>query len=715
MKHKTFRLDRGRKRRALSVFIGIVINVLLSLITYRAGLPVYLDTVGTIAAAALGGLFPGIMTAIATNTVCMLFNSDALYFGIVNIAVAIFTAWFVRNKSLRKVGNIALFILTAGILSGGMSALIQWGLVGAPQNALVRTWLAAAEGMWNVPELLVFCALLIVLNLLDKGIAFGLAMGLLALIPQSVRVQIRDSGWKQHPLSKEQMKPLDTMSGDSRFSLKRRISLMLLLVSLTLTAFVSIGFMKLYYKNYKEEKKQLAMTAARLASEVVEPDRIDAFISGGASEEGYLETEKRLWRIREASQAVEYLYVIQLREDGCYFVFDLDTEEEPGYLPGESIEFEEAFFPYLDALFAGEEIEPIESDDITGWVVTAYYPIRDENGVCHAYAGADISMSKTADYMKHFMLRIILITVGFLVTILAYALWVTGIYVVYPINRVVSGVEEIVTAGNDQEKLDDAVRGLRAINVHTGDEVERLYHAICEMASSQTEQLRSIRKFSEDTARMQEGLIVTMADLVENRDSDTGAHVQKTAAYVKIIVEGLQAKGYYAEKITPKFISDVVRSAPLHDVGKINIPDHILNKPGKLTDEEYEIIKTHTTAGKKIMEKAISTVEGESYLKEARNMAAYHHERWDGKGYPEGLHGEVIPLAARIMAVADVFDALASPRVYKPAFPLEKALAILQEGAGTQFDPKCVEVFMDSLPEVKEVLQKYQQNERGDQ
>ncbi|MBR1897758.1 MAG: HD domain-containing protein, partial [Oscillospiraceae bacterium] len=249
-----------------------------------------------------------------------------------------------------------------------------------------------------------------------------------------------------------------------------------------------------------------------------------------------------------------------------------------------------------------------------------------------------------------------------------------------------------------------------SIDVHTGDEVERLYRAVCDMASNQAEQLRSLRRFSENTVKMQDGLIITMADLVENRDSDTGAHIQKTAAYVRIIVEGLKRKGYYAEKITPKFMSDVVRSAPLHDVGKINIPDAVLNKKGKLDPEEYEIIKTHTTAGKLIMEKAISTVEGESYLKEARNMAAYHHERWDGKGYPEGLHGEVIPLAARIMAVADVFDALASPRVYKPAFPLEKALAIIQEGAGTQFDPKCVEVFMDSLPEVKEVLKKYTEN-----
>ena len=173
---------------------------------------------------------------------------------------------------------------------------------------------------------------------------------------------------------------------------------------------------------------------------------------------------------------------------------------------------------------------------------------------------------------------------------------------------------------------------------------------------------------------MQNGLIITMADMVENRDSDTGAHIQKTAAYVRIIMDGLKRKGYYAEKLTDRYMDEVEMSAPLHDVGKINVPDAVLNKPGKLTEEEFEIMKTHTTAGKKILEKAIGSVEGENYLKEARNMAAYHHERWDGKGYPEGLHGQVIPLSARIMAVTDVFDALTSSRVYKPAFVWESTI-----------------------------------------
>ena len=299
---------------------------------------------------------------------------------------------------------------------------------------------------------------------------------------------------------------------------------------------------------------------------------------------------------------MESLYVMQIRKDGCYTVFYLETENTSVYRYGDKIEFQDAFLPYFPALFAGEEIEPIQNDSITKWSVTAYYPIKDSSGRCVAYVGADASLSYMADYMSDFLLRVFLILAGFFILILAYALWVTGIYMVYPINHIATGVEAFIEAGTEQEKLDESVKKLRAIDIHTGDEVEKLYHAICDMAINQTEQMRNIRRLAENTAKMQDGLIITMADLVENRDSDTGAHIQKTAAYVKIIVEGLKRKGYYAEKITPKFMSDVVRSAPLHDVGKINIPDSVLNKPGKLTDEEYAIIKTHTIAGKKIME-----------------------------------------------------------------------------------------------------------------
>jgi len=227
------------------------------------------------------------------------------------------------------------------------------------------------------------------------------------------------------------------------------------------------------------------------------------------------------------------------------------------------------------------------------------------------------------------------------------------------------------------------------------------------METDMAKQYKDIRQYADNTLKLQNGLMTLMADLVNARDSDTGAHIQKTAAYVQIILNGLKRKGYYSEILTSQYMEDVVKSAPLHDVGKIHVPDAILHKTEKLSEEEFEFMKTHTTEGKAILNRAISNVEGESFLKEARNMAAYHHERWDGKGYPEGLHGEEIPLSARIMAVADVFDALISPRIYKPGFPLSKVITMLEEGKGVQFDPKCVEVFIESMPEVRKVLMQF--------
>ena len=280
-------------------------------------------------------------------------------------------------------------------------------------------------------------------------------------------------------------------------------------------------------------------------------------------------------------------------------------------------------------------------------------------------------------------------------------------YIVYPIARLTDSARDFIRSIGDQKAIDESVKKLTAIEVHSDNEIGELYATVSKMEADMADQYRDIRRYSENVMKMQDGLIVLIADMVENRDSDTGAHIQKTASYVQIILDGLKRKGYYTEQLTPQYAEYVVKSAPLHDTGKIKIPDRILNKPGRFTPEEFEIMKTHATLGKEIIDKAISTVEGESYLSEARNMAAYHHERWDGKGYPDGLKEEEIPLSARIMAVADVFDALTSKRVYKPAFAMDTALEMIREGMGTQFDPKCVEVFLEAVPEIEAVLKKY--------
>lgn len=204
--------------------------------------------------------------------------------------------------------------------------------------------------------------------------------------------------------------------------------------------------------------------------------------------------------------------------------------------------------------------------------------------------------------------------------------------------------------------------------------------------------------YHERISSMQSGLITFMAEVVENRDDNTGGHIRRTAEYVACIAKELKKQGIYSDILTDRYISDMVVAAPLHDIGKIHIPDAVLNKPGKLTEEEFEVMKTHSLAGEELLTHAKAELGESGYLNMAVEMAAYHHEWWNGKGYPYGISGEEIPLCARIMAVADVFDALTSKRCYKNAMPLEKAYAIIREESGTHFDPAVVDAFF-SAPE----------------
>ncbi len=703
--------DRNHFMQAGLVLTGISVNIIFSFIMNRLGLPLFLDTIGTIGVAMLGGYFYGIFTAVSTNFLCAIYNSNAVYFSCINATVAIFTVYYFRKKTGKKIKDIIYYILIVGSFSGFLSAVIKLGILDKSHYSIVED--AANAFVVNAHFSLFFAAVLvnILLSIFEKGIAIGVVLLIERYIPEKYLEIFGKGKWKQKPLSSEDIKNMREQNKSIRHSVRVREAVTLIATSGILVVAMAWIALNFYFDDSKEEKKQNAYSAAKFAAEVVDPAMIDTYLKLGKAAEGYLETEKMLNKIKESSSGVKYLYLVKIREDGCYFIFDAESEDTEAYELGTKVEFDKEFLPYLPKLYAGEEIEPIESSGIGGWLLTVYYPLKDEAGNCVCYVGCDVSIDNMAQYMIKFLFKVMLVIAGLFIFIISYALWKTNLYITYPIGSMTACVDQFASVEDDQKKLDENVKKIRSLDIHTNDEIEKMYQAICQMTLNQAEQMRSIRYLSESTAKMQDGLIITMADMVESRDSDTGAHVQKTAAYVKIIAEGLKKKGYYLEKVTPKFISDCVRSAPLHDVGKINISDEILNKPGKLTDEEYEIMKTHTTAGKMIIEKAISTVQGGSYLKEARNMATYHHERWDGKGYPEKLHGEVIPLSARIMAVADVFDALTSPRVYKPAFPLEKALAILEEGSGTQFDPKCVEVFMDSLVEVKAILKKYHGNE----
>jgi putative two-component system response regulator len=210
-----------------------------------------------------------------------------------------------------------------------------------------------------------------------------------------------------------------------------------------------------------------------------------------------------------------------------------------------------------------------------------------------------------------------------------------------------------------------------------------------------------IRERTARIRRLQEGIVSVLADVVEERDRETGGHNDRTSEYIRILIKAMEESGLYTDEIRGWNIEMVVSSARLHDTGKINISDTILNKPDKLDREEYEQMKSHSMEGTRIIDRMIAqTGEGE-FLHNAKLFAEYHHEHWDGTGYPHGLKETDIPLLGRIMAIADVYDALVSKRPYKEAFTDEEAVRIITMDAGKHFDPKIVEVFLEVKDQFK--------------
>jgi len=199
---------------------------------------------------------------------------------------------------------------------------------------------------------------------------------------------------------------------------------------------------------------------------------------------------------------------------------------------------------------------------------------------------------------------------------------------------------------------------------------------------------------------MHDNLIMSLAMMVESRDNSTGGHIKRTSEGVRILVDEIIKEGKLS--LSDEFCRDVIKAAPMHDLGKIAVDDAVLRKPGRFTDEEYEKMKHHAVEGAKVIHEILLNTDDESFKVVAENLAHYHHERWDGSGYPEGLKGEQIPIEARIMAIADVYDALVSKRVYKEAFDFEKADRIIMEGMGSQFDPALKVAYENARPRLEE-------------
>lgn len=220
------------------------------------------------------------------------------------------------------------------------------------------------------------------------------------------------------------------------------------------------------------------------------------------------------------------------------------------------------------------------------------------------------------------------------------------------------------------------------------------------LSSYNAELERQVKEKTEHILNIQSQVLLGMANMVENRDGSTGGHIKRTSDVIRILVETIQEKNILP--LGEEFCEDIIKAAPMHDLGKIGIDDMILKKPGRLTDEEFAIMQTHAEKSALLVESILREVEEEHFVRVAVNVAKYHHEKWNGEGYPEHLKGEDIPLEARIMAIADVYDALVSKRCYKEAMSFDKAFEVMQESMGSHFDPNLEKVFVSSREKLEE-------------
>ena len=685
-------LRRRDRNTALLCGVCILINLCISRLASAFGLSLYLDSIGTILAAALGGILPGVVTGFVTNLLKGLWDLSSIYYIPINIGLALVTAYFAYRNCILRFPHALLTLVCLALIGGGIGSLLTWWLNGSVFSGGSLASQLTEQG-WS--PLTAQLAGDFVLDLEDKAISLAVVILLLKLLPKRLSETFSSQG----------MSPLLEKSKVRRLSLRTKIVLLIAGLMLFVAIAVTGITITLYNNSIIDENITLAYSAARIAAESFDADRVPEYIEQGETAEGYAESEATLSRIVESADKIDYVYVYQIREDGCHVVFDPDTAAGAGDDPGDVVEFDEAFLEALPTLLAGGEIEPIISNEKYGWLLSVYLPVFDSQGKCQCYVGVDISMPRLRAEERVFQTEMISLFLGFTMLITTLALWLAEYSVIRPINSIAAATALFARRGNGAHREGLAV--IESLDIQTGDEIENLYHAIASTTEEVVQNLIDIQRQNAQITRLQSGLIMVLADMVESRDKCTGNHVRNTASYVRLILEQMQKKGLYPDILTDAYIEDVVSSAPLHDVGKIQVPDALLNKPGKLTDEEFALMKQHTVAGGEIIDSAIEQVADASsgYLNEARKLTVYHHERWDGKGYPCGIKGEEIPLSARVMAMADVFDALVSRRSYKEGFPVDKALSIIREESGTHFDPEVVEAFLECESEARAIAE----------
>ena len=402
-----------------------------------------------------------------------------------------------------------------------------------------------------------------------------------------------------------------------------RLLVMLTFLAIAMTTVITIISAHLFTEKTKALRIQSGQVAAQIVADTINTERLEKWLAFGTDTE-YTRTELVLENIYNNSSYLKRLFVFHVTTNDTYVIFDVNGEESNECPLGRNFKISDSLKPMLPDMISGEKISPIETRSSKKWMISIYQPVMNTRDRCVAYIRADIDMIDIKEYITSFTIRVVVFSSIFLIIC------------------VIIGVR-------------------MSIGYHKADDMEVF-----------------VERQKRDKLLIRE-IVESFAIVIDMKDTYTNGHSSRVAKYTAMLTREL---GYDQETIE-KYYS----IALMHDIGKVCIPDEVLNKPGKLTPEEYELIKSHT-------ERGYEALKNISLMPEVAIGARAHHERPDGKGYPLGLKGDAIPRVAQIIAVADTFDAMYSNRPYRKRMNFEKAVSIIKEVSGTQLTEDVVDAFL---------------------
>lgn len=466
-----------------------------------------------------------------------------------------------------------------------------------------------------------------------------------------------------------------------KHSLMAKITLGFIVV-ISLIGLIFLSWSSFYSdKRIKKDQINSATNCAKIASNLLYNAPLDEFLTKGKNDLYYSYSSELEVILKNFNLRYLYVYIPDFKTNKLTDIFDMAGrlgDSDKVWKLGQVVDwkFSQA---EKNAFYGIDDNTLVELNDQYGHVITRYVPVYNNKHKIIALIGVDFDYAAYKHKIITSFVRGLLFMGLCLFTIYILLLFYLKQIIVKPIMLISSRMNNF---------LKDNKTNMEPILLESGDELELMAASFNRMAADINSYVKKISETQMET-------IFSLAKLAQSRDDDTGKHLERVQQYCYVLSQKLSQDSPYADLIDDNFINNIVNASALHDIGKVGIADAILLKPGRLTPEEFAEMKKHTVVGQQTLEDVHSKFGNNSFIEMGMLIAKYHHERWDGNGYPDGLKGEEIPLAARIMAIADVYDALGTKRVYKDAFPQDKCIEIIREGRGTQFDAIIVDAFLE--------------------